>query len=319
MKKLLVILLSLSIFAFCLFFIVNLSPVSSEKDVREFVVNQGEGLSIIGSRLQKNNFIRNKYIFIAYSYFLGLNKKLQAGSFRITPSSSTSDIIRQLSQKGSHDYWLKIIDGYRLEEIAASLPDQVPFSQKEFLAQVKDKEGSLFPDSYLIPIDYSIDQIIQVVASNFNSKLSEASQDPIDTNLSQDQSIILASLLEREAKSLEDKQLLAGILLNRLQINMALQVDATVQFAKDSLSSNLSQYWKPITGQDTRQIDSPYNTYKYPGLPPSPICNPGYNSIYAAFHPVSSDYLFYITGKDGNMYYAKTLDQHNTNISKYLK
>jgi len=106
-------------------------------------------------------------------------------------------------------------------------------------------------------------------------------------------------------------------LLNRLSINMALQVDATVQYARDSQIPHPKVFWQPITKKDLN-IDSPFNTYKYPGLPPQAICNPGYDSLYAVFHPIKSDYLYYLTGKDNKMHYAKTLHQHHANIAKYL-
>jgi UPF0755 protein len=100
---------------------------------------------------------------------------------------------------------------------------------------------------------------------------------------------------------------------------MALQIDATVLYVRDSQTRNITNYWKlPITKSDISLV-SPYNTYKNANLPPSPICNPGYNSLYAAFHPIESDYIYYITGNDNQMHYAKTLDEHNTNIAKYLK
>ncbi|MGI5841030.1 MAG: endolytic transglycosylase MltG [Patescibacteria group bacterium] len=323
MRKVAKILLALIVFfgiVSGIYFSVNLSPVTSKESsaTQIFTINKGEGLNQIGSRLKRNGIIRSKNIFIVYSYYLGLNKKLQAGSFQLSPSSSTPEIISQLSKGGRHEYWLKIIDGTRIEEIAGQFPDNVPFSPKEFILKAKDQEGFLFPDSYLIPTDFTIEEILKKVNNNFESKVNEARANASNSSLSQDQIIILASLLEREAKTLEDKIIVAGILQNRLDINMALQVDAAVQYAKDSKSPKPDQYWQPISGQDTRTIDSPYNTYKYPGLPPGPICNPGYNSIYAAYHPAKTEYMYYITGKDGRMHYAKTLEEHNQNIGAYL-
>ena len=129
--------------------------------------------------------------------------------------------------------------------------------------------------------------------------------------------LILASLLEREAKGLDDKKIVAGILLNRLHLAMPLQVDASVQYAKDSLLKP-EKYWQPITREDLK-IDSPYNTYKNSGLPPSPICNPGLNSLIAAYHPSPTDYIYYIHDTTGQIHYAKTLDEHNANVAKYLR
>jgi len=99
---------------------------------------------------------------------------------------------------------------------------------------------------------------------------------------------------------------------------MALQVDATVQYARDSRLPHPQVYWKPITKADLKTV-SLYNTYLHPGLPPGPICNPGFNSLYAAFHPTVLDYLYYITDESGNIHLAKTLNEHNANVTKYLQ
>jgi len=278
-------------------------PVSSDNTVKNFVVNQADGLKIISARLKKNNLIRSQATFYILAYKLKLNNSLQAGMFKLSPSLSTEEVIKKLSTGGNQDYWLKIIEGQRLEELKQQFDPAL--------------EGYIFPDSYLIPQDYKEEQITSIISQNFQKKLSEAKVDAVKTTLSDAQLIILASLLEREARSLESKQHVAGILLNRLEINMALQVDATVQYARDTrLKPKI--YWTPVTKPDLK-IDSPYNTYLNPGLPPGPICNPGYNSLFAAYHPIESDYIYYITGNDNKMHYAKTLDEHNSNIAKYLK
>jgi UPF0755 protein len=284
------------------YFYSNLLPVSADPKLQSFVVNQGDSLSTISSRLQKNKLIKNRLTFLIYAYYLGVNNQIQAGSFRLSQSMTLQEIITKLSKGGSNDYWLKIIDGQRVEEIGHSFPSKL--------------EGYLFPDSYLIPNQYSLDQILAIIKTNFDKKLAQAKINSTNNLMSESQIIILASLLEREGRSLESKQYIAGILLNRLNLNIALRVDSTVQYARDTkLAKN---YWEPLSKKDLI-INSLYNTYKYPGLPPAPICNPGYDSIYAAYHPIASDYLYYITGTDGLMHYAKTLDEHNQNIAKYLK
>jgi UPF0755 protein len=136
--------------------------------------------------------------------------------------------------------------------------------------------------------------------------------------MSDNQIVILASLLEREGKSLESKQIIAGILLNRTEVGMPLQLCASVQYARDSKAST-KDYWTPLISEQIDATVSPFNTYQNKGFPPRPISNPGYNSLYAAFHPKENDYIFYITGNDGEFYYAKTLEQHNQNIAKYLQ
>lgn len=305
MRRIFFIFLVLSVlllFGTVLFISHNSAPVSDQAITQNFVINQGEGINSISHRLESLGFIRNQYVFILLSYKMRLNQKIQAGLFRLSPSLSSQEIIRKLSSGGSHDYWLKIIEGQRINELSIKFD--------------KSLEGYIFPDSYLIPEGYTPDQIYQIIKKNFDDKLIQAKADSANIKLSDSQNVILASILEREGRSLKSKQAIAGVLLNRLSINMALQVDATVQYARDSRLSTKS-YWLPVSKNDLL-IDSPYNTYKFPGLPPSPICNPGYDSLYAAFHPVESDYTYYITGNDGKMYYAKTLEQHNQNIINHL-
>lgn len=278
-----------------------MSPVNTQN---EFVVNQGDGIISIASRLEKNNLVKNKFIFIFYAYKMGLHSRLQAGDFQLSPSLSTPEIITKLSSGGTKDYWLKIIDGQRVEEITPKFPSSL--------------EGYLFPDSYLIPVRYDQSQILDLIKQNFNKKFALALADATNTKMSDAEIVTFASILEREARTLPSKQMVAGILLNRLKIGMALQLDTTVEYARDSKLPHPKVYWSPATAADIHLVSS-YNTYLNPGLPPAPICNPGTDSLYAAFHPTASDYLYYLTGNDNLMHYAKTLPDHNANVAKYLK
>jgi UPF0755 protein len=290
----------LTIIAATGFIYLSQRPISSNTSTTEFVVNQGDGVVTIASRLEKNNFIRNKFVFILFAYKMGLNTRLQAGTFRLSPTLSTSQIIAKLSKAGSNDYWLKIIDGQRVEEITPRFDTA--------------NEGYLFPDSYLIPQDFTNTEILALIKKHFDEKFAQA-KISATSKLTDPEIVTLASLLEREGRTLETKQKIAGVLMNRLDIGMALQLDATVQYARDKFKK---VYWLPVSKSDL-SIKSPYNTYLNPGLPPAPICNPGYNSLYAAFHPISSDYLYYITDNSGNIHFAKTLDEHNSNVAKYLR
>ncbi|MBU3935692.1 endolytic transglycosylase MltG [Patescibacteria group bacterium] len=315
MKKVFFAFLLLVVLMFA-FFVFNLRPPESDSPTTLFVVNQGDSLSLIASRLEKQGFIRQKYVFIVYSYYLNLNKKLQSGGFQLSPSMSVADIIQTLSSGGSHDSWVKILPGWRLSQATTSIPDNLAFSSSDLLASSFLKEGYLFPDSYLIPEYYTVDQFLALVSQNFTKNFAKA-QEGSDSKLSDSEILILASLLEREARTLINKKIVAGILLNRLDIDMALQVDATVQYARDSLHPP-DKYWQPPSRADL-QINSVFNTYKNRGLPPTPICNPGLDSLIAAFHPSPSDYLYYISDNSGQMHYAKTLEEHNQHIADYLR
>lgn len=295
----------------------NIGSVTTDSNNKIFIVESGQSILTIGKNLEEKKLVKNHYVFLVYAFLTGQNKKIQSGTYRLSSSITTPEIIKKLTTGGIADYWLKIIDGSRVEEVALLFPEGLPFSNQDFLTKVKTKEGYLFPDSYLIPEYYTVDQIITLIQNNFDQKFTKAKENS-NTLLTDKQVLVLASLLEREGKSLESKKMIAGILMNRFNIGMAFQLDATVQYARDNQNKFITKYWQPVSKSDF-SIDSPYNTYKNPGLPPKPICSPGYNSLYAAFHPTDSDYLYYITGNDGKMYYAKTLEEHNSNIAKYLR
>lgn len=298
---------------------INSEPVANQKSATaSFIVNKGEGITSLSQRLETAKIIRNKYVFMFYARQLGLASKLKAGKFNLDTNANVQKVIQQLSEGGTLDYWVKIIDGSRIEEVAAAIPSDARFNSKEFEMKAKDKLGTLYPDSYLIPNNYSADQVITLIEKNFDKKFGEAKANATNLTMTDQQIIIFASLLEREGRSLGSKQNISGILLNRLKLGMALQVDASVQYARDSKIPRPKTYWEPATKADL-SIVSPYNTYKNVGLTPTPICNPGYNSLYAVLHPIDSDNLFYITGNDNLMHYAVTLDEHNANVAKYLK
>lgn len=318
-RVLTVIILSIAILIIGIFsyFYIESKPVSTSQSNTMFVIKDGDSLVTISQKLKSDSLIRDRFSFLFYSYKLGLNKKIQAGTFRLSPSLSTQEIINKLSKGGVADYWLKIIDGTRLEEIAQLFPSNAPFTSKDFITQSRSKEGSLFPDSYLIPQYYTAAQVLDVIQTNFDKKFAQAKEGATNTTMTDQQILTLASIIEREARTLGVKQGVAGVILNRIKIGMPLQSDTTIQYIRDTLTKP-AKYWQDINASDISLV-SPYNTYKNKGLPPTPICNPGYDSIYAAFHPTQSDYIYYLTGTDGQMHYATTLAEHNSNIAKYLK
>lgn len=310
------LLLIVSIFG-GIFLYKNNQPLSSDQTNKIFTIKSGEGIKSIAQKLETNGFIKNKYVFIYYIYSLSLNKKIQAGNFKLSSNLTTKEIAIKLTQAGVTDYWIKIIEGLRAEELTDIFPQDSSINPVDFIKVAKTQEGYIFPDSYLIPQYFTLDQILSLIQTNFEKKFNQAKLDST-INISDSEAVILASLIEREGRSLNSKQMISGIIFNRLKINMALQIDATVQYARDSQNKSITKYWQPVTSTQIKQVNSSYNTYQNPGLPPRPICNPGYNSLYAVFHPIESDYMYYISGKDGVMYYAKTLEEHNLNIAKYL-
>ena len=172
-------------------------------------------------------------------------------------------------------------------------------------------EGYLFPDTYYIPEDFTAAELLTLLKTTYEQKVASRKEPMASHPLKEDGVIVLASLLEREANTEESMRIVSGILQKRLQLGMRLQTDASIEYA-------LGRPLSDLRAEDLER-DTPYNTYKYAGLTPTPIGNPGLNSIDAVLEPEDTEYLYYITDEEGNFHYAKTFDEHRANIAKYLK
>lgn len=310
-----------------LFFQKNLQPADPSSSGKvPFTIQRGENFFQVSTRLSEQKIIKNKTAFIVWILITGTNRKIQAGNYLLSPSLSSPEIARLLT-KGITDIFVTIPEGLRSEEIVQILlKNNLRLNPEEWQKKViqEKKEGRLFPDSYFIPQNASLEQIFSIFEKNFQKKVVLGLENQFKkTTLSQDKVLILASLVEREAKTFSDKALIAGILLKRLENNWPLQVDATIQYAvssqKCSVSSKNCDWWPSKLSSKDLQINSPYNTYLYRGLPPSPICNPGLDSIKAVLDPTPSSYWFYLSGKDGAIHYARTNSEHELNKQKYLR
>lgn len=285
-----------------------------------FVVKKGESIDSIGQSLEKAGLIRSRAAFKLFIAQKGLSKKIQAGTFKLAPSQNLNQILEELTH-GTLDVWVTLLEGWRREEIAYAIDkayedNGVTFDEAAFLKATENKEGYLYPDTYLLPLSADAATVVSILENTFTNKTAPLKAQIDNNSLSLPKILTLASLIEREAKSPVSRKLVAGILLNRLEIGMPLQVDATLQYAKGFDKKN-NTWWAPPVALD-KAINSPYNTYQQPGLPPGPIASPSLSSIEAVLNPTPSDYLFYITGLDGKMYYAKTLAEHNQNIQNHL-
>lgn len=318
MKKLTLIIFSLVLFVFITAVLLLFQPVDkNDKTPVIFVVNQGEGVNSIAQRLEQQGLVRSRFIFIFEVRRLGLGPKIQAGDFRLYKSASAAQIATELTS-GTLDVWVQIIEGLRADEIAEILKNKLPTYENSWVLQLRKQEGYLFPDTYLIPKDADINLVLNIFQENFDKKIASLSLDTAKNGLSFEDSIILASIVEREARSYEVKKQVAGILLKRLNIGMKLDADATVQYALGFQPEQKSWWKKGLTFADL-EIRSPYNTYRNAGLPPTPISSPGLLSLQAAFNAdPTTPYLYYLHDNLGNSYYAKTLEEHNSNKIKYL-
>lgn len=294
-------------------------PVNS-KDTSStiFVIKHGESIPSIANKLENAHLIRNKLVFFFIVKMNGLDQKIQAGDFRLSPSMPTEKIAKSLT-KGTVDVWVTIIEGLRKEEIAQIVANALSLPENELATRAT--EGYLFPDTYLMPRNSTVDRVLNIFANNYNRKFDEAlHQQMTDKGLTENETLTLASLVEKEARSDKNKQIVASIILKRYKQGWPLQIDATVQYAIGYQVAEKT-WWKRHLSVDDLKINSPYNTYKNPGLPPGPICNPGLSSIKAVLNAnVNTPYWYYISSSDGTtMHYARTNEEHAENIRKYLR
>jgi len=314
-----------------------------------FLIEKGDSVKKVAYNLENQGFIKDKNFFFLYVFLQGDLKEIKAGEYNISSSQSISEIANKFIKGDIVKEKITIIEGWNIRDIAWHFENKGMFQAEEILEIIgfplvdysktkdlplpkdfseefnflKDKpknlglEGYLFPDTYeigkqgLVDNDKFIKEIIKKTLRNFDEKINSNLREEIQK---QDKTIFeiitMASLLEREIRSINDKKIVSGILWKRLKNKVALQVDATIIYITGKKGSNDFK-------QDVK-IDSPYNTYKYRGLPLGPICNPGLDSILASVYPEDSDFWYYLSTPDGETIFSKTLEEHNIARAKYL-
>ena len=287
------------------------NPQSKESTI--FVVQKGDGVKEISNRLKQKGLIKSSVMFFLLVRQLGIDKKIEAGDFRLSQSMTAQEIAENLTH-GTLDIWITVPEGKRATEIAEILKQKIPTYDSSWPNVLSVWEGYLFPDTYLIPKDADIEMVVNQMRGNFDAKYATLNAN--STNLTKEEIVIIASIIEREAITDAEKPIIAGVLVNRLNAKMALQVDATIQYAKGQNTSN-KKWWEPVTLEEYNTVKSDYNTYLFAGLPPGPISNPGIVALRAAVSPADTDYLYYLHDKDRKIRYAKTLSEHNENIEKF--
>ena len=281
-----------------------------------FVVAKGEGVKAIAANLVEKNLIRSPISFYLGVKLLGIERQIQAGDFRLSRTMNTQTVARELTH-GMQDAWVTMLEGWRSEEIAIKLAKELDIPESEFLRVAE--EAYMFPDTYLIPRDSTAGAVAAILRNTFQEKVTDRMrEDAKKTGLTWHEVVTLASIVEREGKSDEDRPVIAGILLNRLRDGWPLQADATLQYALGYQPFEKSWWKKSLTSED-KNVRSAYNTYRNPGLPPGPIANPGLASIKAVIYPAETDFWYYLHDEKGRAHYARTIEEHERNIAAYLQ
>jgi UPF0755 protein len=337
-KILIIILLAVLLVGFLLYTKGVSSPADKNGQDAVFSVVKGESVNEISENLFNAGLIKSKLYFETYVWKNELEKKLQAGNYVLNPKLNIKEITEIFSQGEVLDdeLMIKIIEGWRVDDIDKYLAEKGIISKNEFSELAKNNyelripsardykflddapiganlEGYLFPDTYRIFKDSSAEDIVKKMLDNFDKKLTSQMRDDVKKqNKTIYEIITMASIVEKEVRTAEDMKIVSGIFWDRVKNGQGLESCATLAYI---LGVNKPQY----SLEDTK-IDSPYNTYKNQGLPPSPISNPGLNAIMAAIYPKYTDYNYFLSRPDtGETVFSKTYDEHLGNKAKYLK
>jgi UPF0755 protein len=302
------------IFLIAILFITAIYFPLEENSATQKVVNipLGANAKEIVDVLEKNEIIRkNNYTFRILIKLSKLEDQLKYGEYNLNPSMNLLQILDKLVKGEVIVYKITIPEGYTYTQIAELLDKKEVAGKDIFLKLAKSSEksweGYLFPDTYEVPKKYGAENMSKVMLSNFNqiaieNKFTKKAE---EIGFSLDEIIILASIIEKEAKFSEEKSKVSSVFYNRLEIGMKLQSCATIQYILKTPKETLDE--------NDLKIDSPYNTYLYKGLPPGPICNPGLDSIMAALEPAEEDYLYFVLGENGRHIFSKTYQEHLKN------
>ncbi len=291
--------------------IFSMTPPDDLENPKIIKVEKGESVRSISSDLKRNGIIRSKTIFNLY---IQLSKKstISSGDYLF---ESPENVLSVANRMKNSDFRLPIFlititEGQTNAEVADLLSKKLlNFSKEDFLIKANSLEGYLFPDTYKLFSNATEEEIISLLEANFKKKIDSIKQTIDSSKYSIDQIVTMASIIEAESTA-DGRQEVSNILWRRFEIGMALQVDAPFVYAIGKGTADL-------TTSDLKS-DSPYNTYTRVGLTPTPIGNPGLDSIIAAAKPQPTQNLYFLTGRDGKMYYAKSFEEHKQNRALYL-
>ncbi|UCC89491.1 MAG: endolytic transglycosylase MltG [Anaerolineales bacterium] len=311
------------------------TPLSDQPTPVSFVVEFGETALSISARLEGMGLISDATLFRRFLQYHGLDASLEAGEYQLRRNMAMREIAEALQHSRMQEVVITIPEGWRAEQVSDLLTDENIMDGSVFLAAVRQGvaidhplladrpdgvgfEGYLFPDTYRLPAQASPEDLLTRMLDTMQARL------PIGwegmgaaQGLTFYQVLIVASIVEREAVVPEERPTIASVYLNRLQQDMYLQADPTVQYAM-GYQPDTDQWWKtPVTLEEYQGVNSPYNTYLFPGLPPGPICSPGASSILAVLQPTQTPYLFFLARGDGSHVFAETFEEHERNIQLY--
>ncbi len=276
-------------------------------------IENGQSTQNIATQLKEKKVIKSKFLFEAFVRVFRGDKGVLSGDYFFEKHKNLFSVTYRMIKGiyGLSPIRVTIPEGLTVVQIADVLSDRIDgFDKEGFIKKSEVAEGYLFPDTYYFLPNISANDAMSAMRQNFNDKIVDLRDKIEKSGHSLKEIITMASILEEEGITSKDRKIISGVLWNRIKIGMPLQVDAVFPYI---IGKNTYQ-----VSLDDLKTDSPYNTYLNPGLPPGPITNPGFDSIVAALEPDDNDYLYYLSDKQHNVYYAKTFEEHKQNRILYL-
>jgi len=316
------------------------APADTNAGWITFTVEPGETATTITNRLQEQGVVNDAQLFRLYMRYTGVDAKLEAGQFRLSSDMGMIEIAQQLQSAQADEIAVTIPEGMRAEEVADLLTAQEILDGQLFLELVQSGdpatagldsygflaglpegaslEGFLFPDTYRLLVPALPEELLERMLDNFDRQITpDMRSAAADSGRSLYEVVTLASVVAREALLAEEEPVIASVYLNRLKAGMFMRADPTVQYAM-GYQTETGRWWKtPVSLEEYSEVDSEYNTYLYPGLPPGPICSPGFGAIEGSIYPSSTEYLYFMATGDGGHAFAVTYEEHEANVEKY--
>ena len=297
-------------------------PPGDSSQTITFIVPQNKTGFNVAKSLLEQKLIRNESAFQFLLDHFALGKDIKSGGYRLNQKMNARQVLSKIT--GNPDLlWFTISFCARKEQVGEKLAAALGWDQNKLNTwntlyqndQTEYFEGVYYPDTYLLPTDESPEQIAKRLIDRFNEKFAPLADKFMAKNIKWTTGLKIASLIAREAAGPEDMKLISGIIWNRLNIDMRLQIDATMQY---TIGKKINGSWWGTVDLDEKQSDSPYNTYRHEGLPPTPICSPDITAIEATLNPEETDCLYYLHDKYKQIHCAKTFLEHKANIREYL-
>jgi UPF0755 protein len=308
-------------------------PAGDDETPVPFTIERGETAVTIATRLAEGGLVNDAELFRLYIRYHGVDARLEAGDFELRRNMTVEEIAETLQHARMEEVTVTVVPGWRIEQVAEMLDQENIMPGDAFLALARQGtfayailadrpegsglEGYLFPETYRLPAQATALDLVERMLKTLDERLSPEMRQAIhQQGLTIHEAITMASIVQREGVVVEELSTIAAVYLNRIRQGMYLQADPTFQYARGYDAAS-GKWWAPFDIEDIELVQSPYNTYLNPGLPPGPICSPGQAALEAVAFPADTNYLYFYSKGDGTHAFATTYEEHLANQARY--